>query len=761
MEVALRKVTKIHRKLPQGGILIFLTGKQEIIWMVNRLRRALNPKRKGRARADTTICTGAADVSPAQHDATIDVRTDGQIPRDLDDDEFDGDLFRSEATDDYDDEVEDDDILIEDNVTNDASDPESDGMPSGALVLPLYSLLSADEQAKVFAPVPDGQRLIVISTNIAETSITIPGITYVVDTGRHKCRNFNAATGIASFDIMWISKAAADQRAGRAGRTGPGHCYRLYSSSMYSRHMDDFALPEVLTRPLEDVVLSMKAMNISNVAKFPFPTPPKKSQVDAAVKLLADIGCVELSNVEVDGGDGQVTRLGRAVAKLPLGVRYGKILLVAAQAGVLDYAIAMVATLSEQSPFLHNGQTNITDEKGVNDSDSDSSDEDNETSVQPVKRKKHHWTHKNGDVFAAMLALGAYTFAGRGAGGASEKAACKRFCEENALNSAVMERIQKMRIHLARLSKIRLSIAEGVAAKTGGILSSMPPPNKLQERLLAQSIASGLLDNVAMLAPLGSIPGEHPFSLRSAYLSCSLSSKEPLCMDRNSVVYSRDSRRLPQWVCFDTLIRKTLKDGTSVAVMKNVTPIDASWLGSLAGGSRLLSIGDPLPSPVPVYDTEKDAVMCSVTTKFGDNGWEIPSIKAELFDALQAPGVKQSSHFLVDDSFRWFARFLFEGKVLPELAALEDMLNDNPTIITLRTPISKVALLVSALSGAGIDSAAALRKHWAEIDNKFLFKHLKSWVKAERVADAKTLWVETVKQHVKVWNSRVIKSGSS
>jgi len=161
-------------------------------------------------------------------------------------------------------------------------------------------------------------------------------VSYVVDSGRQKSRNFNAETGVASFDIMWISKAAADQRAGRAGRTGPGHCYRLYSSSLYSRHMDSFALPEVLTRPLEDVVLAMKAMRISNVADFPFPTVPDRAQLDAAVKLLANLGCINLSKVEESGGDGDITRLGSAVAKLPLGVRYGKMLLVAAQAGILE-----------------------------------------------------------------------------------------------------------------------------------------------------------------------------------------------------------------------------------------------------------------------------------------------------------------------------------------------------------------------------------------------------------------------------------------
>ena len=86
----------------------------------------------------------------------------------------------------------------------------------------MYSMLSADEQAKVFVPVPEDTRLIVVATNIAETSITIPGICYVVDSGRQKCRNYHASTGVSSYDVMWISKAAADQRAGRSGRTGPG-----------------------------------------------------------------------------------------------------------------------------------------------------------------------------------------------------------------------------------------------------------------------------------------------------------------------------------------------------------------------------------------------------------------------------------------------------------------------------------------------------------------------------------------------------------
>ena len=102
------------------------------------------------------------------------------------------------------------------------------------------------------------------------------------------------------------------------------------------------------------------------------------------------------------------------------------------------------------------------------------------------KDRKRKWSHRGGDLLASLLAVGAYTYTGRGAGGATEIAACRKFCEENGLNYVVMERIQKMRKHLAKLAKTRLGTADGVAAKTGGLLVSMPPPNKLQENLLMQ-----------------------------------------------------------------------------------------------------------------------------------------------------------------------------------------------------------------------------------------------------------------------------------
>jgi len=729
-DVAYRKICKIHRQLPQGGILVFLTGKQEILRMVHRLRRAL--------------MSPSSDTCASKRSSPMDVTEQGSDQmetalRDLDDEELDGDLFQDdgEALDNVDEDVDTGVVRV----------PGESG-PEKTRILPLYSLLSSEDQAKVFDPVPPGHRLIVVATNVAETSITIPGISYVVDCGRQKCRNY--ASGVISYDVMWISKAAADQRAGRAGRTGPGHCYRLYSSTMYARHMDPFGLPEVLTRPLEDVVLSLKAMAIKNITNFPFPTPPPSAQLEPAIQLLANLGCVNVPKVEERGnniGDGVITRLGAAVAKLPVGVRFGKMLLVAAQVGVLDYAIATVAAASECNIFVS------SDSKETEDSSDVTEEPDKNDPTVDSGREKRRWKHRGGDMLAATLVVGAYAYAGRGMTAAAQKRAHQKFCDENGISFPVMERITKMRNHLARLARARLSNSGGVAAKTGGFNDSMSPPNTLQERLLRQAIASGLLDNIAVLAPLGSIPGEHPFSLRTAYLRCSTRRREPFFLDHNSVIFSRDSRVLPKWVCYESLLRKNLRDGTPIAIMKNVTPIDASWLGTIAVGSQLLQIGDPQPTPLPIYDTERDAILCSVTTKFGYEGWEVPSVRLDMLEALERCPRHQTAQLSLEDTFRWFGRFLLEGKVIPELQ-IENTLNDSPSMVTNRPHLKKVVILVSALSSTGISSSAALRRHWAEVDEKFLFKSLRHWVREGCTADFKKIWISSVRRCVEEWKER-------
>jgi ATP-dependent RNA helicase DHX37/DHR1 len=229
---------------------VFLAGKQEIIRCVNRLKQRLEPSDSGRKMGGTAVekneqSLGRNDV----HRRPLDVDSDAVDSfRDMDDDEVDGDLFQKEEDeDDYDGLENDDDADIYLGIS---ANDDGDKRPRKVLILPLHSMLSAVEQAKVLSPVPDDTRLIVVATNIAETSIAIPGgiyncimarrgtslslliiiilrfnvqgISYLVDCGRRKCRNYHAGAGGASYDAMWISKGAADQRAGRAVWTGPG-----------------------------------------------------------------------------------------------------------------------------------------------------------------------------------------------------------------------------------------------------------------------------------------------------------------------------------------------------------------------------------------------------------------------------------------------------------------------------------------------------------------------------------------------------------
>ena len=194
-------------------------------------------------------------------------------------------------------------------------------------------------------------RLVVIATNVAETSITIPNIKYVVDAGRAKERQFDIGSGIQSFEVSWISKAAALQRAGRAGRTGPGHCYRIYSSAVYENYFDQHTKPEILRMPIEGIILQMKSMNIDAVSNFPFPTPPDRDSLRRAEKTLVYLGALEASESSSRVG-GKITELGRSMALFPLSPRFSKMLVAGQQHGCLPYVVAIVCALSVGDPFI-------------------------------------------------------------------------------------------------------------------------------------------------------------------------------------------------------------------------------------------------------------------------------------------------------------------------------------------------------------------------------------------------------------------------
>ena len=131
-----------------------------------------------------------------------------------------------------------------------------------------------------------------------------------------------------------------------------------------------------------------------------------------------------------------------------------------------------------------------------------------------------------------------------------------------------------------------------------------------------------------------------------------------------------------------------------------------------------------------------------------NQGWILPPIQVKMDDALR----KGSKNIMSDDPYRWFARYLLEGKVFKELKSLKGFLNDDPSIITRKKPSTKIGLLVSTLSGNGISSADDLIKYWVEKDSKFLFKNLKSWVKKENASEVKKMWIDMVKKRTVEWS---------
>jgi ATP-dependent helicase HrpA len=226
-------------------------------------------------------------------------------------------------------------------------------------VLPLYARLSAAEQHRVFAP--HQTRRVVLATNVAETSLTVPGIHYVVDTGLARISRFSPRTKVQRLPIEPISQASANQRTGRCGRVAAGICIRLYAEEDFAGR-PEFTEPEILRTNLASVILQMTALNLGDVARFPFVEPPDTRSVAAGMQLLDEIGAIT-TEPERRGHRGRgrrrderpraghrLTRLGRQLVRLPIDPRLGRMMVEASRHDCLREVVTVVAALSMQDP---------------------------------------------------------------------------------------------------------------------------------------------------------------------------------------------------------------------------------------------------------------------------------------------------------------------------------------------------------------------------------------------------------------------------
>ena len=195
-------------------------------------------------------------------------------------------------------------------------------------VLPLYGRLSAAEQHRVFerSSVAGVRRRVILATNVAETSLTVPGIRYVIDTGTARISRYSARTKIQQLPIEAISQASAQQRSGRAGRTAPGIAIRLYSEEDFDKR-PEFTEPEILRTSLASVILQMLALGFGDITSFPFLTPPDSRGVKAAFDLLLELGAVRTPTRSEGGGTARLTDLGREISRLPIDPRFARMLI--------------------------------------------------------------------------------------------------------------------------------------------------------------------------------------------------------------------------------------------------------------------------------------------------------------------------------------------------------------------------------------------------------------------------------------------------
>ncbi|ODQ61508.1 hypothetical protein WICANDRAFT_28445 [Wickerhamomyces anomalus NRRL Y-366-8] len=601
LDEVFRKTCKIHQKLPPGGILIFLTGQNEITNVVKRLRKEfpLKDKKKNLVHeeevADVRINSKHADIEAEEVDFSVKVNAD-------------------EAFDDGADEDEDDDE--EEGFEETLEEGQTDQDP--LYVLPLYSLLPTNEQMKVFKEPPAGSRLCIVATNIAETSLTIPGIRYVVDAGRSKDRCYDDKTGVQSFEIDWVSKASADQRAGRAGRTGPGHCYRLYSSAVYERDFPQFSRPEILRTPIETVVLSMKSMGIDNVVNFPFPTPPERVALGKAEKLLQYLGALSKEN--------KITDVGRTMSYFPISPRFAKMLLVGNQLNCLPYIVAIVSALSVGDPFINENELGIVEEQNKN--------EDEEEELSPIeleaKRKLRSKFHSSRQIFcqldkfsdalkllSAVCALDHVPLAKR-----------DEFLRNHFLRPKLMEEISKLRKQVMYLVKT-YTTKENIATSVKESEMKLGRPDKRQVQAIKQMISAGFVDQVAIRADL--IESDVKITNRTNIINIPYITLFPTKgseEDDSPYVYIHPTSILcnigdvpPSYLIYQSVNKGANNNPESKTPPKTrlraLTDISDSALTSVAKNSGLITYSKPLGHPYAPKNITSTKRECWVVSRIG------------------------------------------------------------------------------------------------------------------------------------------------
>ncbi|ENN77660.1 hypothetical protein YQE_05954, partial [Dendroctonus ponderosae] len=683
---AYRKTVRIHNTLPEGGILVFVTGQQEVNYLVNKLRRAFPQNNTNKNRTGEGENSGDNEENPNESDSGDDFALKKMRKRlkkakqtnlpeiNLDDYSLQNDTETFSG--------EEYDGLSEDEEQADDEIVYRNAQPLWAL--PLYSMLPSQRQQKVFQPPPTGCRLCIISTNVAETSLTIPNIKYVVDTGKTKMKLYDKITGVTKYVVGWTSKASANQRAGRAGRTGPGHCYRLYSSAVFNNELPQFSPAEIQQKPIDDVYLQLKCIGLNNVIKFPFPSAPDLEQLKAAAHRLEVLGALK---------NGQLTGLGQTIAKFPVAARFGKMLSLSRQQDLLPYAIILVAALSVSEVLLERPLIS--------------------TSAEDQSKTRQKWTSLRKQLAGAgnSLLLGDNGVLLKAIGCAEytdSMTELRKTCDAYGLRHKAVLEIRKLRVQLT--SEINKNFEDLDIV----LQPKMEPPTDHQMKLLRQVLLSAMGDQIARKVPIDEVPkGEKLSKFKNAYQANNM----------EDLVFLQDSSVLrnifPEFVVYQEIYE------TNKIYMRGVTAVDAAWLPVYV--PALCNMSDPLADPPPFYNEETGTVYCWFKGTFGPQAWPLPPIKMPYPDGI--------------DNFKWFAVFFLQGLPFKKLAKYQNCLKSLPAVMTKSWAKLKpmTQILLNGLLKKRAHSKQSLLDAWEEQPNYLLQEYLE-WLPQSAHGEVSLLW---------------------
>ncbi|PVI06892.1 P-loop containing nucleoside triphosphate hydrolase protein, partial [Periconia macrospinosa] len=355
-------------------------------------------------------------------------------------------------------------------LVNDYAEGMDKEMPK-LLALPLFAALPQQAQQRIFQPTPRHTRKVILATNIAETSVTVPGVRFVIDCGKSKIKQFRSKLGLESLLAKSVSKSAAIQRKGRAGREAPGQCYRLYTEADY-KTLEERTVPEILRCDLVQAILTMKARGVNDVLNFPFlDKPPLEALKEALFQLL------RLSALKADG---TISDMGLQMARLPITPKLGRILLEAARPErdcLLD-AIDIISALSTEDNIFFNI---VTEEK--------------KEAAEEARRELYR---REGDHLTYLATVQQY---------AEEETDRRAWCDKHFVSHRAMQNVMNIRKQLRQqCQSLKLLSPDTLNAPSSS-------PNT--DAILA-SLLRGFVSNTARLAPDGSYKtfiGNHTVSI--------------------------------------------------------------------------------------------------------------------------------------------------------------------------------------------------------------------------------------------------------